>query len=382
MENTSNSEFEDYQSSTLLAKLKDFNLNGIERTNQIIDELRKRGYTEQVEVIEQNLIKEYPIYGRFWRRLLATVIDWMIIGLVGIIIGFVFHSLLAQLGSYGFLVGILISSLYFGMMNNKKYGGQTFGKKICKLKVVDSNQELLTFKQSISRFLILIAPLILYWVGKFDLSLPYEIIVVLYIMMIILCIMTPLLIIANRPSRQGLHDLCIRTFVMNTDAYPKQNLSKLRNYSLINFYITTIALAIVLTLIKLQFTPSEELISDLRPLKSKIDNLPLVVESGIARSTTTTYVDNQADKTIEFIRLSIILDKNILIDNNIQDFSKIKLVKDAVRIVLNNYQDFYKLDYIQVNLIYGFDIGIASSHINRHYANSIDEWREIVNEPK
>ncbi len=382
MENTSNSEFEDYQSSTLLAKLKDFNLNGIERTNQIIDELRKRGYTEQVEEIEQNLIKEYPIYGRFWRRVLATVIDWMIIGLIGIIIGFVFHSLLARIGSYGFLVGMFIASIYFGMMNSKKYGGQTIGKKICKLRVVDSNQEVLSFRQSIPRFLILITPLILYWVGKFDLSITLELGVGLNVIIISSYVLWLVLIITNKRTHQGIHDLCIGSYVVNTDAYPKQNLMKWQNSGLLNASLIAITISIIVTLFQLKFFSSENDFVDLRPIKSQIDKLPLVVESGIARSTTTTYLDNQADRTIEFVQLSILLDKNILIDNNIQDFSRVKLVKEAVRIILNNYQDINKLDYIQVNLIYGFDIGIASSHINRLCSNSIEKWREIVNDSK
>ena len=71
MENTSHNEFENYSSSELLMKIKDFSKNGIDKTNHLIEELKNRGFADQVEEIEQSLISKHPIYSKFWRRVFA-----------------------------------------------------------------------------------------------------------------------------------------------------------------------------------------------------------------------------------------------------------------------------------------------------------------------
>src|SRR6266404_8698149 len=77
----------------------------------------------------------------FWRRVFGVFIDSLILCACGLFLGFLCSEVFRQMGPWGRIVGFLIALLYFGVMNNKIFGGQTFGKRIAKTKVVSRNGE-------------------------------------------------------------------------------------------------------------------------------------------------------------------------------------------------------------------------------------------------
>jgi uncharacterized RDD family membrane protein YckC len=94
----------------------------------------------------------------FWGRILALLIDTIILGVVGIIFGFLFFDQLAGLGVWGRLVGFSIALLYFGLLNSRVGKGQTVGKRIMKIKVVGRDGQFISVARSFLRYSVLGLP--------------------------------------------------------------------------------------------------------------------------------------------------------------------------------------------------------------------------------
>ena len=82
-------------------------------------------------------IKEKTYLADIYSRLGALLVDAIILGCIGLLLGLIFESVFVKLGDWGQLVGVIILLLYFGIGNSQRAGGQTLGKKLLKIRVVD-----------------------------------------------------------------------------------------------------------------------------------------------------------------------------------------------------------------------------------------------------
>ena len=87
------------------------------------------------------------------RRFFAFLIDALIIGVFGNMIGWSFEDALLQLGSYGKAIGVATILLYFGICNSKLMNGQTLGKMLLNIRVVDKNSNYISVAKAILRAL-------------------------------------------------------------------------------------------------------------------------------------------------------------------------------------------------------------------------------------
>ncbi|MDY6867802.1 MAG: RDD family protein [Chloroflexota bacterium] len=97
----------------------------------------------------------------FWRRIGALVVDIIILGVVGFGLGLVFGELFIDLGSWGRLVGFGIALLYFGLLNSSVGNGQTLGKRLLSIRVVDEGNNTIGLPRSFARYFVLGLPLFL-----------------------------------------------------------------------------------------------------------------------------------------------------------------------------------------------------------------------------
>src|SRR3954454_20052657 len=74
----------------------------------------------------------------FWRRVGAAFIDSIIIGVFGLVLGFLFSEQFMQMGGWGRLVGAAIALLYFVPLNSRPGGGHTIGKRALQIRVTDA----------------------------------------------------------------------------------------------------------------------------------------------------------------------------------------------------------------------------------------------------
>src|SRR5437016_12192213 len=111
------------------------------------------------QITEAN--KETSAIAGFWRRLLAFMIDVLIIGVVGFILGLIFFERFVELGGWGRIIGFVIALLYFGLMNSAVSDGQTIGKRLTKIRVAKATGEPLGISESFLRFTIIGIPFFL-----------------------------------------------------------------------------------------------------------------------------------------------------------------------------------------------------------------------------
>ena len=149
-----------------------------------------------------------------WKRLWAFVIDSIILMIIGSILCNLFYNQLLSMGNWALLVGFAIFMLYYGLQNSAICKGQTIGKRIFRIKVVSENGQYLNPTQSLIRSLIL-TPMFIFN----NIVLPIGYASMVWAMIIgALTFIQIILFLANRPSRQLLHDLIIKSVCVNANA--------------------------------------------------------------------------------------------------------------------------------------------------------------------
>src|SRR3984957_20683858 len=96
------------------------------------------------------------VMGGVWRRLFAFLLDTLLLGIVGAIVGAAFFDTLVRMGPLARVVGFFIALCYFGLFDSSVGSGQTIGKRFLRLKVVDAQGGMLSLEEAILRFIIFV----------------------------------------------------------------------------------------------------------------------------------------------------------------------------------------------------------------------------------
>src|SRR5262249_53014097 len=102
-----------------------------------------------------------PIAAR-WRRVIAYMLDLVILALPTLAGGFLFFDAAASLGEWGRLIGLVLIVGYFGYFNSRLCSGQSIGKSLLHLRVIRKDGTLLSPASAGLRALILAIPFQLY----------------------------------------------------------------------------------------------------------------------------------------------------------------------------------------------------------------------------
>lgn len=158
-------------------------------------------------------ISRLPL-ANFWVRILAFALDTMLLGLLATVVAaignaqFLASELLARAVGYALLIA------YFGYLQSRPGGGQTVGQRLLGIGVVDRDGQLLSPSRAAARAAIFWFP--------FTLSeLPLPLLMSYSPTVILLGVLQAILIagivyfyLANRRSRQSIHDLCTGAYVV------------------------------------------------------------------------------------------------------------------------------------------------------------------------
>ena len=154
----------------------------------------------------------------FWRRIGALFVDTLILGVFGYILGLFLEDIFVQLDSWGRLIGFSVSITYFGVMNSSISNGQTIGKKVLNIKVVDASNATISLPKSFLRYSFLAIPFSLNGLQitneSFNSALMYPLSLIVFGGFLSITY----LYVFNRVTRQSLHDIVVGTFVVNTDS--------------------------------------------------------------------------------------------------------------------------------------------------------------------
>ena len=306
----------------------------------------------------------------FWTRIWAFLIDSLILGIIGFFLGLIFRNQFTSMGGYGVLVGLSIVLIYQSVGNSFFLNGQTFGKNIMNIQVVDIEGNTIRFGRSLLRATILSVPYF-----TINLLIPaFSDISVFNVLKssIFLSLLSGIVImyILNKGTRQSIHDIIAKTYVANL--YQSDELRIIDPVSKISIYIPS-ALAVVITGFSLYNIYSRHLKThSILEIRSEILNLQSVYQADVMRNTI--YFNNSVINTYD-----IEIWTNDL-SNNESETEQIILFKQVASKVISNTPDLKDLNAIEVTLIDGFDIGIFSRKEKKTIRQSPDEWKSMISE--
>ncbi len=307
--------------------------------------------------MENNLL-----LSKFWARIWALLIDSIILGIFGFILGSIFYNFFTSLGENAKLIGWIISLFYFSILNSKLYKGQTFGKKILNIKVVAINGDFIDLKKSFVRALILTTPFFINGLKIKGLSTfsPVSVIQGLVISTIGLGII--IFYIFNKATRQSLHDLAVKTYVVQD--YKNDKITVMPKIKKLPFYIT--AGIFVVTLGISFYTYNSDLkLSKLIPVYEEINK-----QDHISRASVSINYLTNGDK-------SNIYTVNISVDRTPQNQSiKNPELLQAAKTFINSNAYESDNDILNMVVVSGFDIGIASKYQSFSFNKPISEWKK------
>lgn len=323
----------------------------------------------------QKLNEEKParLICGFWRRLFAFIIDGIFLGLFGLIIGTVFFDFFAELGGIARLFGFTVALLYFGIQNSSLCDGQTIGKRILKIKVVNKETKTISLQRSFARFMILGPPYFLNGallppnlLNNFFVSLLLGLIIFFGLAGIVY------LYIFNRKTRQTLHDLVVGTYVVNTPTGAEYSFQPIWKWHLTMLSLIFLATIIVITIVVPKLG-QKDFFKELLVVQKRIQSSGLVhvatVHSG---KSFGTKVGPGGKKEWETTYFSI----NAVLKKKPSNYDII--ANNIAKIILDSYPPVIEKDALVINVTYGYDIGIARAWMRQRQQHSPKEWQELL----
>lgn len=281
----------------------------------------------------------------FWRRIGAFAIDLLLLGLLGFGLGSVLASTFVEMGGWGRLVGFIIALIYFGLLNSEIGKGQTIGKRLLKIKVVDANNQAIAVPKSMLRYSILGIP---FFLNNAQFSIEVLTSPMMYLLSLVLfggLFSTLYLYIFNRNTRQSLHDLIVKTYVVNDTVSPQSVTPIWKTH----VYVT--ASIIIAAAIVPYFT--------LELAKQQPFAQMLTVQDVLAKEPGVMYVLVQDGKTFSSENETTYISAQVFINENKVNDKETGLA--LARKIKSTFTESVDRNFIIVSLVHGYDIGIASA---------------------
>jgi uncharacterized RDD family membrane protein YckC len=314
-----------------------------------------------------------PIIGGFWRRLFAFIIDTILLGVTGICIGALFFDRLAELGGWGRLLGFTVALLYFGLLNSSIGNGQTVGKRLLKIKVVDGEKQTISIAKSFLRFTILGIPYFLNGA-----MIPPEILsnsIMSLVLGLAVFFGTGAIIylfIFNRVTRQSLHDLIMGTYVINRNSHADIPEKAVWRGHFVAVGTLFVAVVVLIVFVVPRFA-SKKPFADLTTIQRQIHKSGLVHMATVTVGKSSgTRKGEKGEKTWEMTFLST----TAMLKHRPLDYEAV--ASEIATVVLDAYPAVVDKDALVVQTSYGYDIGIARAWIGHRVQHTPQEWEELL----
>ncbi|NKF20832.1 RDD family protein [Solimonas marina] len=295
------------------------------------------------------------------RRIVAFVIDALILMLIGEVLGRWYGDWFARLGVWGHLVGFVIAAAYFAVLDSRS---GTIGKLALGLRVVDAQGRAISMLRALWRFLPLGVPYFINgmvlpdWDDRVLNSVPLSALV----FGIGLC--GAYLLLFNRATHQALHDLLAGTYVMARNGPARRPFWH-------GHWIVCLALLLVTgagpaTLMR---ATSQSGSGTLDAIQTALAAQPWVADARVLHGARR-YLSFGGATTLHVLALSV--------DVRDGDVDEPIRFSQAARTALIYLDDPNAVDVIAVTLRSGYDIGIAHDEREHLEVHSVAEWRQQV----
>lgn len=296
-----------------------------------------------------------PICG-FWRRLGALAVDSVILGLIGMLLGGLFGEQLAKLGKLGPLIGFAISVFYFGFFNSVIGGGQTVGKRVFNIRVLNKDGSLLSIEKAFFRAILLSLAII-----GLPMSLPMGVMYGIIIgLLLAVSLGLPYFYLFNRKTRQSIHDILCGTYVGKADAL-KTPMALTINPK---HYVAYGVIVLVAGGLLLQ-THTRSDVQAMSALQREIMQIDGVYGASVKLNSLTQL---QKGVKVNNLTVTVRMQKKPTPDE--------KLRNEVAKVILEKYQGLQNVQIININVIYGYHIGIASGFQNFGSSGTPQNWKD------
>jgi len=295
----------------------------------------------------------------FWRRLVALAVDLFLLGVAGMIVGGLLFDALARMGGYARLPGFALALLYFGLCNSRLRGGQTVGKMLLGIRVVDRAGAPLSVPRAMLRYAVLGVPCFLNGAPVLGPDAPLPLDALLSLLVFGGLLGTAYLYVFNRRTRQTLHDLAVGSCVVRAEPGETRPVAAVwRGHYVVLGLLAVLALGLPLALHRLA---GGDAFAGMLPAYRTLSREPHVLNALVMRGSASFNGTGS-----RYLQASLRLDAPLLDDAG--------LARRAAG-VLAASDDGRAEDAFVVILVYGYDMGIAHGWKYRSYTYRPDELR-------
>jgi uncharacterized RDD family membrane protein YckC len=297
--------------------------------------------------LDHTISQDGPI-GLLWRRLIAFLIDGLILALPVFLISLPLFEHLSRLGSWGRLLGFLIAFPCFVVLNSNMGNGQTVGKRVMHLQVIDANENTLSLGKSVVRYVVIAIP---YFLNGLLLPTSWTSTqIVSYLLGLIVFGVGGLalyLVLSNRRTRQGLHDLAVGSYVVTAGGVGRpyrQPIWRMHWVIIAGLFVVLTSLGMLVS----KFISRDAFREQLQDVRL-VESLDGVHQAGVNDLHWQNFGAGEK--------------KRILVVNIRwagKSGQESALAKQAARLIIQNDPEIKAYDLIRVVTVRGYDLGIAS----------------------
>lgn len=308
-------------------------------------------------------------FAGFWRRVAAFLVDGVVLGLIGYALGLLLFDTFVRMGPWGRCVGFGVALAYFVPQESGRGGGQSLGKRLLRIRVVDAHGRALGPARGTARFAVFGIPYFLNGavlpmdVATFAGGVPFAALALGGMLAL------AYLLVFNRRTRQSLHDLAVGAFVVRASERPRLAPGPARawrGHRVIAGALIALAGATPLMFPALMRVP---MFADLQVLYLRLAAQPELRSVNVFESAGRVY-------GVEYsgMRRELLIHASIAAP--LPDY--VPLSTRLAGIALQVYPGAAREDRIVVRLAHGFDIGIAASWSVNELALRPEQWADRV----
>jgi uncharacterized RDD family membrane protein YckC len=316
---------------------------------------------QAVEPISETHLSPTAQFADFWRRVGAFLVDSIVQGFLAIPLGFLIGERLAPIGSPTRLLGLLIILPYLGILGSRIGGGQTPGKRLLGLRVVDAQGQPLPLSRSFARAALLWLPSLVNNLQFASLS-PVVMAIAWLALVVSLGVggATIGTFLFNRPTRQTLHDLVVGSYVVHADRLGLSVPARSTWRPLVGSAAWVGLAAVVTTM----------LLMKARGINSQFP--PALIQSMSAMPGVTSY-ELESLPTGGADRSSNVISVVIWFNGAPEDTEKAAM--DVAAAILQSYPGATTVEKLIVRAIRGWDLGLFHMTSSKTFVQTPAQWR-------
>lgn len=306
---------------------------------------------------------EAPQWPGFWARILAFCIDFIVLGLPLMLLGWAAFDTFAALGGGGRLVGLVAGAAYFGILESRIGGGRSVGKRLFKLQVLGTNGETLPVGRAVARALVKVAPVVANGASVSSSALLFGLIALIALFGVGLAQI--FLYLANKPSRRCLHDLVADAGVARFGAKPTMDPFRPIHLRIAFALIGVVSLLAVGLITFAELSPPR-ILQQAQRAAVALEGLPEVASAQVG-NTTASWTTSHGTTRTRYATVAVRLNRR-------PGRPEAEARRLALTVIAAS--KFEPSQKLSVALVHGFDFGFATG-FNRYMAvKSVAEWQQ------